>query len=310
MPRFGITQNYLDFISKNTRAIIGHLYTFTSVSGTLDYFTDLDVDITYGGNLYKSSSLRIDGMRRKTSVGLEVDEQEVKIYALPAETLFGGTFLSGAESGTLDGCLIQRVRAVWQIHTGNLLVDVTTYAPLQVWTMFIGYASEIVKGGQTRIEMKVKSPLVKLEVNMPRNYYQPGCLWSLFDVGMPVGFSGCSLLQSNFAVSGTVAAGPTSLQIPVSGGISPAIGLDGIAQYAQGRIAFTSGANNGITALINTNDASILYLAYPLTTVPTAGDTFTYYPGCSKSYNTCQLKFANQGHFRGFDKVPPISVSI
>ena len=199
--------------------------------------------------------------------------------------------------------MITRYRAVWKVVTGNLLYDITHNDPFRVFTMFTGYTSKIEKGGQTKIEIKVKSPLVKLELNMPRNYYQPGCIWTLFD-------SGCTLLKSAFATSGAVTGTPTTIGIPVLGGISPELGADGIYYYAQGRILFTSGVNNGLLTLINYNDTVNLYLAYPLNATPSPGDTFTYYPGCSKSFNTCNLKFDNSVNFRGFDKVPPIAISI
>jgi uncharacterized phage protein (TIGR02218 family) len=303
VPRAGISPTYINFLFSSSRAIVGHLYQFTSLAGANDYFTDLDFDIHYNGVVWKSSALRIDGLRRKTATGLEVDEQSVTILAQPTDTLFGANFLAGAETGLLDGCLITRFRAIWAVVTGNLLNDVINNAPLQVWTMFTGFASKIEKGGVTRVEMKVKSPLVKLEVDMPRNFYQPGCLWTLFD-------QGCTLDKNAFAVNGSVGAAPTSTAIPVAGGVPNPTAADTFENYQQGRILFTSGVNNGLLTLINANDSANLYLAYPLNALPAIGDTFTYWPGCSKSFNTCDVKFGNKANFRGFDKVPPIAVSI
>ena len=64
-----------------------------------------------------------------------------------------------------------------------------------------------------------------------------------------------------------------------------------------------------VATLIDSNDATNLYLAYPLTALPSAGDGITYYPGCSKAYATCQAKYGNQANHRGFDKVPPVMLS-
>jgi|SRR5579863_3356422 len=311
MPRAGIAPAYIDWLFTCERALMGHLYQFNAIGGAVDYFTDLDFTATWNGINWKASGLRIDGLRRKIACGLEVDEQQLNIIALPTDTIFGSTFLSAAETGILDGCQITRYRAIWPSVSGNLFQDMVNIPPFQVWTMFTGYASKIEAGGMTHFEMKVKSPLVKLEVNMPRNYYQPGCLWNLFDVGYtpPAGY-GCQLNQATYAVNGVALSNASPLILPVSGGIATPIGADGISNYAQGRILFTSGANDGLLTLIDDNDASNLYLAYPLATPPSAGDTFTFYPGCSKSFNTCTLKFANGNNFRGFDKVPPVSVSI
>lgn len=297
-----VTPNYISWVLANNRGIMGHLYKFTSATGSNDYFTDLDFNVIYSSQTWKANSLRFEGMARKLQVGLDVDEQSIKIWAKPTDTLFGSLFLPGAEQGLLDGAIIQRLRIVWQFQTGNAAYD-ATLPPIAVWTLSTGYTSQISKGGQSHIELKVKSALHKLEVNMPRNYYQPGCLWTLFD-------QGCTLVKSAFAVGGTVGAGATSKIIPVAGGIATPVGADGIANYAQGRLLFTSGPNSGLQVLIDSNDSNNLYLAYLLTQLAVAGNTFNYYPGCSKSNNTCTQKFGNQANFRGFDKVPPVMVSL
>ena len=309
-----VSYQYIAWILETNRAIMGHLYKFTSATGVNDFFTDLDVDINYDLATWKSTSLRFEGLQRKVGIGLNVDEQTLKIWAAPEDTLFGANFLSGAEEGLLDGAVIARYRAIWNFITGNASIDVQKQ-PLVVFPLFTGYTSQITKGGASHVEMKVKSALVKLNVNMPQNYFQPGCGWTLYDSGVfnPDGTAfvkGCTLLKAHFAVTGTIGAAPTLNTIPIVGGISSIIGADGIAQYAQGRLLFTSGVNNGLQVLISTNNAVNLYLAYPLNALPSTGDTVTYYPGCSKSYNTCQTKFANQANFRGFDKVPPIVLSV
>ena len=297
-----VSSDYIKWLLATNRGIMGHLYQFTSATGVNDYFTDLDFNVNYDGVVWKANSLRFEGMARKLQVGLDVDEQTVKIWAKPTDTLFGALFLPGAEQGLLDGAIIQRSRIVWQFQTGNAAYD-TTLAPIAVWVLSTGYTSQIAKGGLSHIELKVKSALHKLEVNMPRNYYQPGCLWTLFDAG-------CTLVKSAFKVTGTVGSSPTSRVIPVSGGIATPVGADGIASYAQGRLLFTSGVNNNLQVLIDNNDTNNLYLAYLLDEVPSAGDTFNYYPGCSKAFNTCDLKYSNKANFRGFDKVPPVMLSL
>lgn len=301
VPPLKVSQLYVQWSLGANRAIMAHLYSFQSPTGVFDYFTDMDLDINYNGIVWKSSSLRFEGLQRKLSIGVSVDEQTLKIWAAPTDTLFGANFLANAESGLLDGVIIVRYRIIWPFNSGNVALDVEQ-TPLAFFALFTGFTSNIVKGGITHVEMKVKSPLVKLNVNMPRNYFQAGCLWTLFD-------SGCTLHKASFVVAGIVGAGPTVLIIPKTGGIAVPTGADGIANYAKGRLQFTTGANSGLQVLINTNDATNLYLAYPLAQVPAPGDHFNFYPGCSKSENTCDLKFANKANYRGYDKVPPIQVS-
>jgi hypothetical protein len=301
--QFKVPLSYINYVRMRDRAIVGHLYQFTSINGTNDYFTDLDIDVPYAGVIWKSGSLRIEGMRRKVTVGLNVDEQTVKIWAGPDDTLYGAAFLKGSEEGLLDGTFVTRQRVVWPLTTGNAANDITNgVAPVAVWTMFSGYIGEIEKGGPSHIEVKVRSPLVRLEVNMPRNYYQPGCLWTLFDTG-------CTLDKTIFAVNVTVDVGATVRRIPIVGGLT-LYGADGIPYYASGRALFTSGINDNFLTLIDTNNAVALFMAYPLSTAPSAGDTMTIYPGCSKLFATCSAKFSNTANFRGFDKVPPVMMSM
>lgn len=297
-----VSPEYIAWLATTDRAIMGHLYQFTNANGVNDYFTDLDIDVYYNEVIWKSKSLRFEGLQRKIAIGLNVDEQSMKVWAAPTDTVFGEPFLQNVQAGALDGALISRSRIIWKFVTGNAATDIKQ-PPIAAWVLFTGYTSVVDKGGTSHIELKIKSALNKLDVNMPRNYFQPGCNWTLFSPG-------CTLIKSAFAVAGTVAAGPNSITIPVAGGIATPTGLDGLPQYQQGRLLFTSGQNKNLQVFIDSNDSSNLYLAYPLSIVPSVGDTFNYFPGCSKLYNTCSVKFSNANNFRGFDKVPPVMVSM
>ncbi len=300
-----VSYQYINWVLSNNRGIMGHFYVFTSATGELDYFTDMDLDVNLGyfnGATFKANALRFEGMHRKVAIGLNVDEQTLKIWAMPGDTLFGANFLTAVEEGLLDGATLVRYRGVWQYVTGNVAQDLQQQ-PLALWPLYTGLISTIVKGGASHVEMKVKSALNKLTVNMPRNYYQPACNWTLFSAG-------CGISSSGYAINGTIGPNPTLTNLPIVGGIAAPNGNDALPNYSQGRLTFTSGVNSGLTVLIDTNNALSLTLAYPLDTAPSAGDTVTFYPGCSKSYTTCQSKFNNVQNFRGFDKVPPVMVSI
>ena len=41
-----------------------------------------------------------------------------------------------------------------------------------------------------------------------------------------------------------------------------------------------------------------------LPAAPSAGDTFTCYPGCDRALLTCTNKFGNQVNFRGYPYIP------
>lgn len=287
------------------RFLFADLYQFTLNSGATDYFSSLDVPVTYGGNTYKADSLRIDGLKFKIAVGLQVDEQEVRIGAYPGDTLAGADFLSTVGVGLLDGAYLLRSRAFWQRATGIAQQDIAL-PPIGVIALSNMLVSQITKIGRTHVEMKVKSPTKLMDLDMPRNYYSPGCIHTLYD-------SGCTLVKSAHGGNGAV-GGPqsalTNLNIPWAGGVSPITSGDGLPSFAQGRLLFTSGVLNNLQVSIANNDGNFLYLTYPLQQLPNLGDTFTAYLGCSKTINSCENKFANLDNFRGFPFVPQVYVSV
>ncbi len=154
--------------------------------------------------------------------------------------------------------------------------------------LFQGRVSTVDAVGRIAARITVASDLVLLDVDMPRNVWQPTCNHVLFD-------SGCGLPKEAFGGAGVVGAGATPTRIPWAGA-SPA--------YAQGTLTVTGGANAGATATIKTADATGLTLAYPLQTAPAVGDTFVAYQGCDHTLATCRAKFANAARFRGFPFVP------
>jgi len=305
-----ISPTLLNLLTSQQRFGVGELYQFTTVSNVSDYFTSLDIPINFGGNVYKANALRIEGLKYKTAVGWQVDEQDLKISAFPGETLCGSEFLQGVVEGLLDGATLTRTRAFWPVNTGVAAVDYSQ-TPETV-QLFIGQVSTITKIGRTFAELKVKSPMRLLDIEMPRNTYEPGCQWTLFDDSINTGVAGdgCTLLASSFQVSGTVATGYTT-GISPSGGVSPVTGGDGAPYWAQGRIQFTSGQRNGFMTVISSNDSVNLYFAFPPIEGISAGDTYIAWPGCAKTGKggACELKFNNLVNFRGFPRVPPVMVS-
>lgn len=113
------------------------------------------------------------------------------------------------------------------------------------------------------------------------------------------------------AVSGWSADIQGSLVI-ITFGTAPANGavITGDFNYIQtgyfdmGKLIFTSGANNGIFRAVKLYTPGVVTVVPPLPNVPSAGDTFTIYPGCDGQQNTCSSKFGNLIHFSGEPYVP------
>ncbi|MET7242504.1 DUF2163 domain-containing protein [Methylobacterium sp. EM32] len=254
-------------------------YTLTLRSGTAIAVTNADVAVPLNGFVYLADSLMVDGLRFRCSVGLEVDQQQVTLSARPTDLIGGVPAMVAIRNGALDGARIRRERA--------FLTD-WTLPPVGAVLLFQGRVSTVDAVGRTSARITVASDLVLLDVDMPRNVWQPTCNHVLFD-------SGCGLPKEAFGAAGTVGAGATPTRIPWAGA-SPT--------YAQGTLTVTGGANAGATATIKTADAAGLTLAYPLLTAPAPGDTFVAYQGCDHTLATCRAKFANAARFRGFPFVP------
>lgn len=292
----------IQLINTQAQFNIAELYQFNFRDGSFAYFTNLDLPINYGGRLWLANQIRIEGLKFKIAIGLDVDEQEIKIDAYPGDTLNGANFFAGVQEGLLDGAYVIRSRGFWTAHGGPAYDDYNLFAPICVVPLFTGRVATISKIGRTHVELKLKSPLSLLDIDMPRNTYEPGCQWTLYD-------SGCTLTRASFTTNYTVLTA-TVQQITPTIAISPATAADGIATFLQGRLLFTSGVNSGLQTIVGNNNGTYFALQYPLLSASAPGDTFAVSQGCSKTSNTCDMKFSNLLNFRGFPRVPPIVVSV
>lgn len=295
-----VPAGFVDWLLSAQQMLIAELYTFRLITGQEFNFTSSDFDFGYGDKLWSANSVRFDAMKSKLQVGITVDEQEIKAAAYPTDTLNGNPFFVGLQEGLFDGAQFIRQRAFWQIDDGRPWVDYQT-SPKGVITIFTGYVSEISKIGRTMAEIKVKSPLKFLDIEMPRNTFQASCQWTLYDAG-------CTLNRGSFTTGFTTVS--ANLGTITVSAIGAPVGGDGAPSYQQGRLLFTSGANNGLQTLIGSNDSTTFFLQYPLRIAPSPGDTFAASQGCLKTEVACRDKFGNINNFRGFLKVPPVHISI
>ena len=191
---------------KDTAALLADCYTFTLRTGTVLAYTNADVPILLNGTTFLANSLLVDGLTYKCAVGLDVDKQQVTIAARPTDTIGGIPFLVAVRNGLLDGCEVQRDRA---------FLAAWGTAPIGGVTLFKGRVSTIDSVGRTNAQITVASDLVLLDIDMPRNLYQPTCNHVLYD-------SGCGLVKNAFGAAGTVGGGAT----PVIGAVG--VILDGL----------------------------------------------------------------------------------
>ena len=260
--------------------LMADCYTLTLRTGTVLTLTNADVPVTLGGTTFLANSLLIDGLTFKCAIGLDVDEQQITIAARPTDTIGGVPTLTAIHRGALDGCTVRRERA---------FLTSWSAPPLGSVVLFQGRVTSIDAVGRTTATVTVASDLVLLDIDMPRNLYQPTCLHALYDAS-------CGLQRSAWGTPGSVGSGTSATRI-LWAGADP--------KFAQGTLTFTSGVLTGQSVGVTGAASGALALAYPLAALPAAGDAFTAYPGCDRTQATCAAKFANLTNFRGFPFVPP-----
>jgi uncharacterized phage protein (TIGR02218 family) len=259
--------------------IMTDLYTITLVDGvTVLRYTSADTDIKWNGNIFKSLPLKRGAAR--TVIGVAVDTLDFSAFPRASDLVQGLAFLSAARSGLFDGAWVALERgfgSAWPQVTGTLI-------------QFYGRVSELA-AGRSSVDFRIKSALELLDVQMPRNVYQAVCLHTLYD-------SGCAALKSAYTVAGAAAGSCTTTGF--GSGLTEAAGY-----FDQGVLKFTSGANAGLSRTVKAYDGSHNFtfaLAWPVP--PALGDSFTVYPGCDKTKDTCQSKFGNLGRFKGYPYIP------
>jgi uncharacterized phage protein (TIGR02218 family) len=271
------------YLQNTTQFLYADCFTFTLRTGAQVFYGDKDIPLDVNGTLFQASSVRVSGLKYAIKIGVGVDEQDITIAASPTDTIGGVPFLVALRRGVFDGAYIQRDRAFFTSWSS---------AAIGAVTLFHGRVSTVDKIGRTEAQLKVKSDLVLLDTDMPRNLYQPACLHTLYDAG-------CGVNRASHTVSGTVQTGSSVAKIVWSGA--------SVGTYDQGTLIFTSGANDGVQVTVKSSDGSgDLFLTYPLDVAPGIGDSFTVSAGCDHSTGSggC-AKFANLPNFRGFPFVPP-----
>lgn len=267
-------------------------WAITLNNGTIVYYTSLDSDIALSGNTYTSGGPLFQRGKTTTQIGLEASAMDLTItpHITTAQTdlLAGEPWLQAAIGGALDNAQFVLNRAV--LNKGT--------APWSVLGSFIGFSGVMgeLDIDRTQIVCKLQSDTYALDLQWPRNVFQPGCVHNLYD-------SGCTVSRSAKAVTGTVASG-TSTATLILASLSQATGY-----FDLGYIVFNGNITSGLASLGSLTVKSWvsgtgITLAYPLPETPVAGDTFTIYPGCDKQQSTCSSKFSNLVNFRGFPYIP------
>lgn len=250
----------ITLLNSSTQFVMADLITITLKSGTVLRYTSADIPIAWGGNNF--SVFPFKRGRTRTVIGVEIDNMDLSLYAGIGDLISGIPFPQFAQNGGFDGADVKLERLY--------LSDWST--PVGALVMFSGRVSDVTPS-RTEIRMMIKSDLELLNIKMPRNLYQPGCSYMLFDAG-------CGLNKASYANATTVQAGSTKTSILM--GLGNAVGY-----FDRGTVTFNNGQNAGVTRTVKAHTSGQLALALALPYNPAAGDSITVYPGCDKQVNTC-----------------------
>jgi len=271
-------------LNSGEQFIMADLYTFTLVGGaTILRYSAAPTPIVANGYLFAVGP-KFERSKTKVVIGTQVDEFDIKIYPEATDVVGSTPFLEVAWQGQFDGGLVQLERAFMGADAGG-------YGDTSAGTviLFSGRISDI-DCSRTGVEMKCRSHLELLNIQMPRRLWQSSCT-HVFGDAM------CLFNRSSLAAMFSAANGSTTTVI--QGAPTTA------TPYAQGTIIGITGGNAGYSRTISSfvsGGTVTVKLAF-LSSVA-VGDQFQLLPGCDRTLATCTNVFNNALHFGGFPYIP------
>lgn len=282
------------------------LYTITTVSGVTLTYTTGQMDVLVGATLYQSNWIAIDEVNNKSlahwKTGFDVDTWQVRFKPLAVDPVTGNPYpakiggqpwLAAIAAGVLEGATVSIDRAYWPAWPAA-----GTYPFVPQYVLSKIFYGRVAQSDIYRQEANLtfESFLAILDNPMPRNLWQQHCRHTLYDAG-------CTLNQASYGTSGTVTAVPAISLFAAN----LAAELRGSGTAALGQVLFTSGANAGlrqhVTAYSHVGLAAAFMLIRPMAFPIAIGDTFTAYPGCTKTQAACS-SFGNLANYGGQSYIP------
>lgn len=256
---------------------LSYLWKCTRMDGQVFGFTDADVDITFDGVLYKSSSA-ITPSATATQSSLAVNNLEVKAI-LDDETI--------TESDLMAGLWNNAQIFLYQCDYRDITKGVVICASGQISDITIN---------KTYFSTELRS-LSQLAQNNVGTTYTTACTAILGD-------SKCRVNLEPFTVTGTIQDDTYRDRITDSSRTEEE------NWFQNGVITITSGLNQGYKQEVKSNKDGVIYFQLPFPHNFEIGDTYTVYAGCNKTMNHCHNKFNNRLNHRGFPFVPSLDVTI
>ena len=257
------------------------LYTLTLGNGTVYRWSGADVAVVGGGNTWVIGPGMSRGMAR-FETGISVDDLSVQMTDNVGTVINGQSLFVFVRSGGLIGSRMQIDKSFWPVGASQATGAVYWFAG----------RVEGVAGDRYSVSLTVRSDLDRLNINVPREIYQPQCRNTVYD-------SACTLQQSAWAVTGTATGASTPDKTTFYVTLAQADDW-----FDLGVVTFTSGPNAGITRSVKQYLGGAMAASMPWPFPVSIGDAFSVVPGCDGQQTTCMTKFSNLANFRGFPYIP------
>jgi hypothetical protein len=259
-------------------------------NGAMIYACTGQLPVTYGGNVYLPGQFgRWSRGSITTKIGLESNACDLSVVAgqnVPVD--FPGTngsaqLLDGIKFGLLGNANV----SIYTLYNSDYLPGYSfpaTTGPTGgslVETKFIGQCAALSSIGMTKATVTVQDMLYLLNIQVPRRVFQASCSHTLYDAG-------CKLQSANFTRAGVVASLTYPYQIATSAHLAP---FTPAGTFAQGVLAWTSGANQGLSSFVaawtaGSNSDTIQLDVAPIFPIQ-PGDAFKLTQGCNKTLAAC-----------------------
>jgi uncharacterized phage protein (TIGR02218 family) len=271
-------------LNSGEQFIMADLYTFTLIGGArILRYSAAPTPIVANGFLFAVGP-KFERSKTKVVIGTQVDELDIKIYPEPTDLVGSTPFLEAAWQGQFDGALLQLER-VFMGAAGGGYGDTSAGTVI----LFSGRISDI-DCSRTGIEMKGRSHLELLNIQMPRRLWQSSCT-HVFGDAM------CLFNRSSLAATFPAASGSTTTVIQGTPTTT--------TPYAQGTIIAVTGGNAGYSRTIsNFVSGAAVTVKLAFLSPVAVGDQFQLLPGCDRTLATCTNVFNNAVHFGGFPYIP------
>ena len=267
-------------LNSSTQFVMADLYTFTLVGGILLRYSAAPTAIVANGFTFTVGP-KFQRSKTSTVIGTQVDELDIKVYPEKTDLIGTTLWLEAAWQGQLDGALLQIERAFMPSYGDT--------SPGTV-VLFAGRISDI-DCSRTGIDLKCRSHLELLNIQMPRRLWQSSCT-HVFGDAM------CQFNRATLQASFGCLSGSTETQILSTVNPTPA-GL-----YVQGTIFGLTGANAGDSRTVAGMSSGNVSVKLAFLSPPKVGDQFQLLPGCDRSIATCTNVFNNAIHFGGMPYIP------